>query len=181
MGIYLNPNFENFRRTLAAEIYVEKTMMIAEINKFIDHGNNYICVSRPRRFGKTIAGNMLSAYYSKGCDSRELFAGCKIANVSGYEEKMNQYNVIKLDINGAYQNIREKERMIDILTEKIKTEMRKEFPSVSLPKEYSLAESILERMKLTYESVKPVSKYMLIISAFYQLSDYASGNKADRS
>ncbi|MCR4720581.1 MAG: AAA family ATPase [Lachnospiraceae bacterium] len=74
MGIYLNPNNENFRRTLAADIYVDKTGMIAEMNRFIDKGNNYVCNSRPRRFGKTIAGNMLSAYYSKGCDSRELFA-----------------------------------------------------------------------------------------------------------
>ena len=47
-------------------------MMIHVVNSYIDKGNNYVCVSRPRRFGKTIAGNMLSAYYSKGCDSREL-------------------------------------------------------------------------------------------------------------
>ncbi|MBQ4417134.1 MAG: AAA family ATPase, partial [Butyrivibrio sp.] len=70
MGIYLNPGYENFRRTLSADIYVDKTMMIKEINRFIDTGNNYVCISRPRRFGKTIAGNMLNAYYSKGCDAR---------------------------------------------------------------------------------------------------------------
>ena len=73
MGIYLNPGNENFKRTLSADIYVDKTMMISVTNRYIDTGNNYVCISRPRRFGKTIAGNMLAAYYSKGCDSKELF------------------------------------------------------------------------------------------------------------
>ncbi|MBR1744203.1 MAG: AAA family ATPase, partial [Lachnospiraceae bacterium] len=144
MGIYLNPGFENFRRTLSAEIYVDKTMMIAESNKFIDRGNNFVCVSRPRRFGKTIAGNMLSAYYSKGCDSRELFAPYKIASVPGFAKKLNKYNVIQLDINGAYQNIRDKENMIEILSEKVKKEMRKEFQTVAIPEDFSLAEAMLQ-------------------------------------
>ena len=52
MGIYLNPGYENFRRAVSAEIYVDKTMMIREINRFIDTGMNYVCMSRPRRFGK---------------------------------------------------------------------------------------------------------------------------------
>ena len=79
MGIYLNPENDNFKEMSGRELYVDKTMMLAETNRFIDQGNKYICVSRPRRFGKTIAGNMLSSYYSKGCDSRELFAKFKIA------------------------------------------------------------------------------------------------------
>ncbi|MBR4326715.1 MAG: AAA family ATPase, partial [Bacteroidales bacterium] len=70
MGIYLNPTNVNFKEVLASDIYVDKTMLISELNKFIDKGNKYVCVSRPRRFGKTIATNMLCAYYSKGCDSR---------------------------------------------------------------------------------------------------------------
>ena len=73
MGIYLNPGNENFKEILHADIYIDKTMMISVMNQFIEKGNKYVCISRPRRFGKTIAGNMLSAYYSKGCDSRELF------------------------------------------------------------------------------------------------------------
>ena len=73
MGIYLNPGNENVRSILSAEIYVDKSGMISVINDFIDKGNKYICMSRPRRFGKTIAGEMISAYYSKGCDSSELF------------------------------------------------------------------------------------------------------------
>ena len=72
MGIYLNPDNENFTQIAIRKTYVDKTMMIAKINEIMDEKNKYVCMSRPRRFGKTIAGNMLAAYYSKGCDSFEL-------------------------------------------------------------------------------------------------------------
>lgn len=88
MGTYLNPRYDNFKKTLAGEIYVDKTAMISVMNKFIDKGNTYVCISRPRRFGKTVAGNMLVAYYSKGCDSNSLFC-------ADFEEKLNKYNELK--------------------------------------------------------------------------------------
>ena len=144
MGIYLNPGYENFRRTLAADIYVDKTMMIKEINRFIDTGNNYICISRPRRFGKTIAGEMLNAYYSKGCDARELFAPYRIAQDPSFSEKLNKYNVIKIDMNSEYQNTRVKEKLITRLEEEIEEEMQKQFPDVSLKAGSSLAQNILK-------------------------------------
>ena len=62
MSIYLNPSNENFKRTLRAPIYVDKTMMIAAVEHLASIDTTYLCVSRPRRFGKTIAGNMPSAY-----------------------------------------------------------------------------------------------------------------------
>ena len=152
MGIYLNPNNENFRRTLAAGNYVDKTMMLSVLNEFIDKGNNYVCVSRPRRFGKTIAGNMMSAYYSKGCNSSALFKGLKISGDVSYEEKRNCFNVIKLDMNSEYHNTRDTDNLIDIISEKIKKEMRIQFPQVELPEDYTLAESILEIYAATNET-----------------------------
>ena len=71
MGIYLNPNNVGFKETLTIGMYVDKTMLLNELNKVIGSANKYICVSRPRRFGKTIATKMMCAYYSKGCDSKE--------------------------------------------------------------------------------------------------------------
>lgn len=152
MGIYLNPNHENFRRTISADIYVDKTMMIAETNRFIDKGNNYICISRPRRFGKTIAGNMLSSYYSKGCDSKELFAPFKISKTPGFEDKLNRYNVIKIDVNSEYQNTRDRKNLIHILSEKIKKEMKKAFATVDISEEDTLAEAILKVYAETEET-----------------------------
>ena len=152
MGIYLNPGYENFRRTLAAPIYVDKTMMLKEMNRFIDQGNNYICVSRPRRFGKTIASNMISSYYSKGIDSHMLFDNLNIANEEGYEEKLNKYNVIKLDINSEYQNSTDRENLIANITDKIKDEMSLQFSDVDIENGDSLAEAILKIYNSTGET-----------------------------
>ncbi len=142
MGIYLNPGYENFRRILAAEIYVDKTMMIADMNRFIDKGNNCVCMSRPRRFGKTTASEMLCAYYSKGCDSKELFKELKIADHPSFGEKINRYNVIKLDWNYEYQKAIHKEKVFDRMLERVLRDMEKEFPEIRFTAEDALADAI---------------------------------------
>ena len=152
MGIYLNPNNENFKSMIKAPIYVDKTMMLAQTNRFIDERNKYICISRPRRFGKTIAGNMLAAYYSKGCDSRELFTPFKIAKDPSFEEKLNKYNVIKLDINSEYQNTSDREHLIDRINKKVKRELKREFPTVQISDEDTMADAILEIYSETGET-----------------------------
>ena len=152
MGIYLNPGNENFRRASIADVYVDKTMLIEATNRFIDKGNNYICISRPRRFGKTLAGNMLSAYYSKGCDSSDLFARFKIASADGYRDKLNQYNVIKIDMNSEYQNTLNKSRMLLRLTREIKKEMKASFPDIAFEEDDSLAQCILRIYASTGET-----------------------------
>ena len=144
MGIYLNPGNENFRRATAAEIYVDKTMMIRETNHFIDVANNYVCVSRPRRFGKTTAGNMLSAYYSKGCDSAELFAPYKIASDPEFNTKLNKFNVIKVDMNSEYQNRMDRESLVYDLTDEIRDEFRAAFPDIRFKDKDSLAQCMLK-------------------------------------
>ena len=152
MGIYLNPDNENFRRVISSDIYVDKTMMIQEMNRFIDTGNNYVCISRPRRFGKTITGNMLAAYYSKGCNSERLFSGYKIAQTPNFHEKLNHYHVIKVDMNSEYQNIRNKDRLVLRLTDKIKKEMEESFSEVEFEEEDTLAECILNVYAKTRET-----------------------------
>ena len=152
MGIYLNPNYSNFKETIHSTIYVDKTMMIDAVNRLMDKGNKYICISRPRRFGKTIAGNMLSAYYSNGCDSRELFAPFKISQTEGFEEKLNRYNVIKIDMNSEYQNTRDRKNLIYILSEKIKKEIQKAFAAVEISKDDTLAEALLKVYAETEET-----------------------------
>ena len=70
MGIYLNPNNAAFRNFVKTGNYVDKTLLIKEMNALLDDpGRDFVCVSRPRRFGKSLAENMLVAYYSKGADS----------------------------------------------------------------------------------------------------------------
>ena len=99
MGIYLNPGNSGFQRILNSE-YVDKTGLIRLINDSIGTVNNLTCVSRPRRFGKSFAAQMLCAYYDCSCDSHELFEDKDIGKTDGYLEHLNQYHVINLDITG---------------------------------------------------------------------------------
>lgn len=97
MGKYLNlgnAGFESIRKGS----YVDKTEMLSFINSTLGTTDKLTCVSRPRRFGKSFAAQMLCAYYDKSCDSRKLFEGLKIAEDASFGKYLNKYNVIYLDI-----------------------------------------------------------------------------------
>ena len=83
MGMYLNPGNSSFSRILKTD-YIDKTGLIALINKRVDTEHSLICVSRPRRFGKSYAARMLCAYYDSPCDSRPLFDNCAVSKSKGY-------------------------------------------------------------------------------------------------
>lgn len=144
MGIYLNPSNDNYTATTRREIFVDKTMMISVLNKFIKTDNKYICVSRPRRFGKTIAGNMICAYYSKGCDSRTLFEPLKISKDESFESNLNRFNVIKIDVNSEYRNERDEENLLNNLQDKIVAEFSRQFPDITFKEHESVADCILK-------------------------------------
>ena len=105
MGNYVNPGNQAFNE-INDEDYVDKTMLISLVNKRIRKKNKLICISRPRRFGKSFAAKMLSAYYDCTCDSHFLFDGRKISECDSYENHLNQYNVINLDITGFISEAR---------------------------------------------------------------------------
>ena len=103
MGVYLNPNNQNFTAQIQTGTYIDKTMLIEQTNKRLNNADfKFICISRPRRFGKSIAEDMLAAYYSKGADSAELFAPYKIAKSETFSKYLNKYNVVKVDLNAMF-------------------------------------------------------------------------------
>lgn len=98
MGRFVNPNNSAFQVALNSQIYVDKTGMIAYINRVLGTMEGYICNSRPRRFGKSITANMLTAYYSKGCDSESMFTGLEISKSADFKKHLNKYDVIHIDV-----------------------------------------------------------------------------------
>jgi hypothetical protein len=98
MGIYLNCDNEGFQICLNDYIYVDHSLLIEYTNDLIGRRDRYICVSRPRRFGKSTDANMLVAYYSKGCDSSSLFDDLKVSQIDSYQTHLNKHNVIKIDM-----------------------------------------------------------------------------------
>ncbi|MDE5699697.1 MAG: ATP-binding protein [Lachnospiraceae bacterium] len=98
MGFYLNPKNKSFWESIRSKIYVDKTLLIACTNELMNTREKFICVSRPRRFGKSMTLEMLAAYYSCGCDSADLFKGLKIECNKTFQEHLNQYDVIFLNM-----------------------------------------------------------------------------------
>lgn len=153
MGIYLNPGNELFTESVNSKIYIDKSGIISELNTLLKTSNKYVCVSRPRRFGKTMASSMISAYYSKGCDSRKLFSKLKVANDKSFKEHINKYNVIQFDINSFYNATRNKDNLIDYITDTINKEIAKAFPSAKIDVQNdTLANAIIKAWGATGET-----------------------------
>lgn len=124
-GRYVNPGDSGFRRILNSE-YVDKTGLIEQINKRINSTEGLVCVSRPRRFGKSFAAQMLSAYYDRSCDSRALFDNKRIAESEGYSVHLNQYNVVCFDVTSFISVTKRLRKPISDVTNTIVNALHKE-------------------------------------------------------
>ncbi|MDD6085811.1 MAG: AAA family ATPase [Oscillospiraceae bacterium] len=151
MGIYLNPNHTDFYNAVKhSQIYVDKTELIQYTNSVLFGEQKYICVNRPRRFGKSMTANMLTAYYSRGCDSRELFQGLKIATHTDFEKHLNQYNVIHLNMRDYLTESENIQQLIQFIEEDLLDELQQEFSDIRMPRRKTLVK-VLEQAFIQYE------------------------------
>jgi hypothetical protein len=123
MGIYLNPGDNAFQEALNSEIYVDKTGMIAYTNRVFKTLQKYICVSRPRRFGKSMAANMLAAYYSRTVDVHETFKGLKISQDASFATHFNEYDVISLNIQEFLSRSHSMDELLALLKKSVLWEL----------------------------------------------------------
>jgi len=128
MGFYLNPSNKGFAISLGSKIYVDKSGIITHINEALYTEQRFICISRPRRFGKTMTANMLTAYYSCGFNTNDMFANLKIASDPSYKKHLNKYNVIFLNMQDFLSKYRKIDLMIKKITERINRDILKEYP-----------------------------------------------------
>lgn len=130
MGIYLNPGKGKFEQSAGSAIYVDKTGLIAYCNSVIKTRQKYLCVSRPRRFGKSMAAEMLSAYYGDGSDASALFAGFEIAKHPSYETHRNRYDVIFLNMQDFLSMSSGMDGMIEDINNSLTTELLREYSEI---------------------------------------------------
>lgn len=142
MGIYLNPQNVKFEEAINSEIYVDKTGLISFTNKVLHTNQKYICVSRPRRFGKSIAASMIAAYYSRGCDSRELFRNLKIAKDESFSNHLNQYDVVMLNMQEFLSRSSSMEEMLTRLKKLVMRDIKRTYPDVDYFDDMDLIESM---------------------------------------
>ena len=150
MGTYINPSNRGFYQAVNSRIYIDKTPMIEILNSRLFTEEKCISLSHARRFGKSQAADMIEAYYSRGCDSRELFSKLKISKSPDFENHLNRYNVLHLDISSFADDYS------DDLVKQIKIhifdEFREKYPDVDYNKSTS---SILHQVYYSSEEKYP--------------------------
>ncbi len=144
MGIYLNPGNRGFWKSVRSEIYVDKTGLIGHTNRCLNTREQYLCVSRPRRFGKSMALEMLAAYYSRGCESGELFRGLKIEGDETFREHLNKYDVFFLNMQ-QFLSMAKSKCLTEYLEQALTEEIRKEYGGLVSEQETNPA-VVLERI-----------------------------------
>ena len=151
MALYLNVGNESFQESLNSLIYVDKSPLIEILNRSIKTKNKYFCLSRPRRFGKSVTAQMICSYYAKGQDCSPLFDDLKIASFDDYKKHLNQYDVISINISDEFSRASHNVKsMTDILTKSIVRELKEEYPNCAI--------SSPEFLDLTLQEVYNYSK-----------------------
>ena len=130
VGIYLNPDSSRFEEAVNSDIYIDKTGLLNYTNSVLHTMQKYICISRPRRFGKSIAANMLAAYYSRGCDARKLFSQFEIAKSDTFEKHLNQYNTIFVNMQEMLSRSKNVQELVARFQKLIIRELKSEYPEV---------------------------------------------------
>ena len=125
MGTYFNPGNESFTCDKNSKIYIDKTGLLEYLNDVICTNGKCIAVSHARRFGKSHAAGMIDAYYSRGCDSYELFKDMEIATKDSFKKHMNQYHVIHLDVASFWDSY--KDNIVEKIREYILDELKDEY------------------------------------------------------
>ena len=119
--------FALFQRVLKRKSYVDKSMLISKLNNVIGSDECYICITRPRRFGKTINANMLGAYYTQGYSAHDLFENLKIVQTASYDEQMNKHHVIYIDFSRLPDPCNTYEDYISWIKTRLKNDLEKAY------------------------------------------------------
>ena len=142
MGVYLNPGNDKFYKAINSEIYVDKTGLIQYTNRVFNTMQQNVCVSRPRRFGKSMTANMLAAYYSRGCQSEKLFEEFKITKDPSFRQHLNRYNVFFMNMQEFLSRSKTVEKMILRINQLLMRDLKQEYPDIAYFDETDLAESM---------------------------------------
>lgn len=137
MTVYLNTNrsLENYKKLYNSKNFIDKSTIIQHLNELIDTSDRYICITRPRRFGKSSIVDMLGAYYTKEIDSKDIFDNLKISEYETYEDNLNKYNVISISFNKIPDRGNSYNDYIEMIKTTLINDIVKKYPHID-PKEY---------------------------------------------
>ncbi|CUN51958.1 AAA family ATPase [Clostridium disporicum] len=142
MAIFLNTDksFQNFKQLFKSKYFVDKSKIIEKLNERIETSDKYVCITRPRRFGKSSVADMLGAYYSKAVNSKEVFDKLKISESESYEEHLNNYNVINISFNKIPDEDNTYENYIGLLKKGLIGDLKAMYPNMEINPYYTLSD-----------------------------------------
>ena len=140
MGSYLNPGSGLFEMALRSQIFVDKSGLIEKTNHCVRTLQRYMCVSRPRRFGKSMGVDMLAAYYDRSVNTKELFQSLKIKSTKDYEKHLNQYDVLKINMQEFLSATNDIEHMLKMLNEYLIFDLKEQYGQVRFRDEKNLVQ-----------------------------------------
>lgn len=161
--MHINDGKLNFQNILLSE-YIDKSSLISYTNKSLySPSTKFLCVSRPRRFGKSYTANILAAYYSKGCDSHDLFSKLEISKEESYEKYINKFNVITLDIQSMIALNQGAKGVVSYIQKSVCKELADEFSDIHFLKTISLRLSLIFLIK----QMKNLSLFLMSMTAYF--------------
>jgi hypothetical protein len=140
MGAYLNPSNIAFEESISSQIYVDKSELIKYTNSVLRTKQKYVCVSRPRRFGKSMAAEMLASYYSLGVDSTHQFENLKIAKDNSFQKHLNHYNVLFINMQKFWSKTRDIVKMQERLEKFLLKDLLSEYSTLNYTDDTDLTE-----------------------------------------
>ncbi len=138
VGRFVNPGNSAFKVAVDSEIYIDKTGLLEFTNSVLGTKQAYICNSRPRRFGKSVTADMLTAYYSRGCDSKTLFADYTIAQSEDFEKYLNKYDVIHLDMQWILMDSGDPGKISEYINKNVISELADLYNDIDLSEQSTL-------------------------------------------
>lgn len=146
MGIYLNSEsaYTLYKSETQKPYFVDKSRMIEELFPLIEEGANHICITRPRRFGKTVTANMISAFFSKAREASDIFDRLKICTSQNYSKYRNQYNVIHISLNDISRQCTTYEEYITRIEQRLVRDLKRAYPQAELDGEESAVDALME-------------------------------------
>lgn len=144
MGFYLNNKEPQIRYQKITEspYYVDKTDIIGELIPLLGTASEYVCITRPRRFGKTVIASMIGAFFSKGCDTDKLFKGSSISKNTKIKQHQNKHNVIYIDFSEVNDECHGYEDYISNIKNLMKEDFQKAYPDIAFRREGSISEDL---------------------------------------
>lgn len=146
MGVYLNSKtaYTLYKNETEKPYFIDKSQMLAELFPLVREGNNHICITRPRRFGKTVSANMIASFFSKACDSDDVFRNLLVARTNGYQQYINQFSVIHISFNDISGQCSSYEQYISRIEKKLIRDLRRAYPYIHLNEEDSVVDILID-------------------------------------